>query len=86
MKIKKELIARNIAGDVILVPVGKAVYENNGLFALSELGAFIWERLPAARDQEEILAAILDTYEVSEEEARQDLDDFMESLRKMGII
>lgn len=86
MKIKKELIARNIAGDVILVPVGKAVYENNGLFALSELGAFIWERLPAARDQEEILRAILDTYEVSEEDARRDLDDFMEQLRELDIL
>lgn len=86
MKIKKELIARNIAGDVILVPVGKAVYENNGLFALSELGAFIWERLPAARDQEEILAAILENYEVSEEQARGDLEEFMQQLRKMEII
>ena len=86
MKIKKELIARNIAGDVILVPVGKAVYENNGLFALSEVGAFIWERLPAARDQEEILRAILDTYEVSEEDARRDLDDFMEQLRELDIL
>lgn len=86
MKIKKELIARNIAGDVILVPVGKAVYENNGLFALSELGAFIWERLPAARDQEEILRDVLQVYEVSEEQARQDLEEFLQQLRKMEII
>ena len=46
MIIKKELIKREIAGDTILVPVGKAVYDANGLFALNELGAFIWELLP----------------------------------------
>ena len=86
MKIKKELIARNIAGDVILVPVGKAVYENNGLFALSELGAFIWQRLPEAVDQEEILRDVLRVYEVSEEQARQDLEEFLQQLRKMEII
>lgn len=41
MEIKKELIKRDIAGDTVLVPVGKTVMENNGLFILNELGAFI---------------------------------------------
>ena len=30
MKIKKELIQREIAGDTVLVPVGKSVYDSNG--------------------------------------------------------
>ena len=38
MKIKKELIKRTIAGDTILVPVGKTVYESNGLFVLNGVG------------------------------------------------
>ena len=46
MEIKKELIKRDIAGDTVLVPVGKTVMENNGLFILNELGAFIWDMLP----------------------------------------
>lgn len=50
MKIKKELIKREIAGDCILVPVGKSTLESNGLFALNELGAFIWDILPGAEN------------------------------------
>ena len=46
MIIKKELIKRDIAGEVFLVPVGKSMYDSNGLFILTELGAFIWELLP----------------------------------------
>ena len=41
MKIKKELIKREIAGDTILVPVGKTVYDANGLFVLNELLGFV---------------------------------------------
>ena len=55
MKIKKELVKRDIAGDTILVPVGKTVYDSNGLFILNELGAFLWDRLEAAKSEEELL-------------------------------
>ena len=43
MIIKKELIKREIAGDTILVPVGKTVLDANGLFVMNELGSFIWQ-------------------------------------------
>ena len=46
MKIQKELIKRQIAGDTVLVPVGKAVYDANGLFILNDVGAFLWDLLP----------------------------------------
>ena len=60
MKIKKELIKREIAGDTILVPVGKSVYDSNGLFVLNELAAFIWNILPEVDSESEIAEKILD--------------------------
>lgn len=86
MKIKKELIKRDIAGDTILVPVGKTVYDSNGLFVLNELGAFIWDILPEAQTPEEIVAAVLKEYDVSAEEAARDIGEFLDKLRKMEII
>ena len=59
MIIKKELIKREIAGDTILVPVGSAVYDSNGLFVLNELASFIWDLLPEAESEEDILNAVL---------------------------
>ena len=56
MKIKKELVKRDIAGDIVLVPVGKTVYEANGLFVLNEVGAFLWDRLPEAEGAEDLTA------------------------------
>lgn len=86
MIIKKELIKREIAGDTILVPVGKTVLDSNGLFVLNELGAFIWEILPKAETEEVICEAILAEYEVSPEEAAADVADFLEKLRQLNII
>ena len=86
MKIKKELVKREIAGDTILVPVGKTVYDSNGLFVLNELGAFLWDRLPEAENEEELVQAVLNEYEVTEEVARKDLELFLKKLRDMGIL
>ena len=51
MNIKKELIKREFAGEAILVPVGKTVYESKGLFVLNELGNFIWDICPMSKRQ-----------------------------------
>ena len=86
MTIKKELIKREIAGDTILVPVGKTVYDSNGLFVLNELGAFIWELLPQVETEAEICQAILDEYTVSREEAASDVAEFLNKLRELDVI
>lgn len=86
MKIKKELLKRNIAGETILVPVGKTVYDSHGLFALNELGGFLWDQIPNAQTEEDLLKAVLNEYEVTETVARQDIAEFLDKLREMNII
>ncbi|MBE6730169.1 MAG: PqqD family protein [Ruminococcaceae bacterium] len=86
MIIKKELIKREIAGDTILVPVGSAVYDSNGLFVLNELASFIWDLLPEAESETDILNAVLNEYEVEKETAQKDISEFLAKLEKMEII
>lgn len=86
MEIKKELIKRTIAGDVILVPVGKTVLSSNGLFVLNELGGFLWDLLPGAQDAEELLQPVLQEYDVDEATARADIEEFLDALRSMDIL
>lgn len=86
MKIKKELLKREIAGESFLIPLGKTVYDSNGMFILTELGAFIWDLLPQAESEEDILEAVLAEYEVDEKTARTDISAYLEKLRLMEIL
>ena len=86
MIIKKELIKREIAGETVLVPVGKSVYDANGLFVMNELAAFIWDLLPNLDTEAEICKAVLAEYDVSEETAARDVAEFLDKLREMGIL
>ena len=86
MTIKKELIKRRIAGETILVPVGKTVYDSRGLFVMNELGSFLWDLLPEAAGEEDLVRAVLAEYEVTETVVRQDIREFLDKLQAMNII
>ena len=86
MTFRKELMKREIGGEFFLVPLGKTVYETNGLFFLSELGAFIWDIIPTAETESDIVNAVLAEYEVDEETAKKDVAEFIAKLKEMNIL
>lgn len=86
MTFRKELMKREIGGEFFLVPLGKTVYETNGLFFLSELAAFIWDIIPTAETEADIVKCVLDEYEVDEETAKKDVSEFIAKLKEMNIL
>ena len=86
MKIKKELIKRSIAGDTVLVPVGRTVYDANGLFILNEVGAFLWDQLKEVSNEETLVERLLEEYEVGRQQAAADVAEFLTKLRDMDIL
>ena len=86
MKIEKEFILREIAGDYVIVPTGKPALEFNGLITLNELGAFIWKKLQQDVTEDELIQVILEEYEVDEETARNDVEEFLNKLTECKIL
>jgi hypothetical protein len=86
MIIKKKVLKREINGEFFLVPLGKTVYEANGLFVLTDVGAFLWDLLPGAADTDALVQAVLEEYDVDEATARADIEAFLEKLRSMDIV
>ena len=86
MKIRYEFIKREIVGEFFLIPVGEAAKKYSGMFALNEIGAFIWDILPTAETEEDIVKKITEEYEVSEETAAADTAEFLGKLKDMGIL
>lgn len=86
MEIKRKVVVRNVAGETMLIPVGNTAAEYNGIFTLSPSAAAAFEAISNGGDEEDALRAILDNFDVDEDTARKDLDDFLVSLREFGII
>lgn len=86
MKIHGEYILREVVGEYVLVPVGDTALQFNGIISLNEVGACIWKQLQQNRSEEEILSAVLEEFDVSEEEAKQDLDEFLQRLQDAKLL
>lgn len=87
MKIKKGFMLRCVADRHIVVPVGKASVEFNGLITLNETGAFLWNLLADGCSYEDLVSGILSNFEdVDETTAKSGIDAFLESARGAGIL
>lgn len=85
MKLIKQLTKRNIAGEVILVPIGDTSLDVKGLITLNEAGELLWDALPGAENVTALAEVLTAEYEVSEEEALCDAKEFVRKLRELGI-
>ena len=86
MKIKNGFVVRSIAGESVVVALGEASKNFNGIIKLNETGRFIWDRLSDGAEFSELVSAILSEYEIDEATAEADVKAFVEILEGAGII
>ena len=86
MRVEKEFVLREIAGDYIIIPTGKTVLEFNGLVTVNEVGVSLWKMLQEEVTFEELVAGILEEYDVDEAVAAEDIREFLDRLIDSGIL
>ena len=86
MRIKSNFILKKIAGSYVVVPVRTRAVDFSGIIKLSESGAFLWKLLENGAERDELIAAMLDEYEVDEAVAAQDVDRFVDKLREADLL
>lgn len=86
MKVQKEFVLREIAGDYVIIPTGKTVLTFNGLITVNEVGADLWKMLQSDVTFEDLVQGILKEYDVDEETAREDIQEFLDTLIRGGIL
>ena len=59
--------------------------EFNGLISLTETSAFIWRLLEQGHSTDEILKRVLSEYDIDEETARKDMDEFINCGIEKGL-
>ncbi len=71
-----------VVGDetVFLAPAGDQIY------SLDPVGTFIWQQIDGTRTLADILAVLVDAYDVDQDEARVDLIEFVNELAGRGLV
>ena len=86
MKIGKDFVLREIYGDYIIIPTGKTALDFNGLITVNEIGAFLWDMLQNDVALEDMVAGVLKEYDVEENVAKEDIQEFLNVLIEGGIL
>ena len=86
MKIKDGSMLSEVAGSYVVVPVGAVQADFTGMITLNPVGAFLWSNLEKDTTREELLKNVLAQYSIDEETAAQDIDRYLEKLRKNGLL
>ena len=86
MKIKENFVLRQIAGQYVVVAIAQASVDFNGMITLNESSALLWAKLEQGCDRAELIRALTEEYEVSEEKAAQDIDQFLAKLVSAGCL
>lgn len=85
MKIKEGFLLREVAGNTVVVPIGDEAVEFNGVITINETGKFIWELMQEGIEKEDLLAKYIKEYNISEEEAKEDIKTFIQILLDNNI-
>jgi hypothetical protein len=86
MKLNGEFVVRQVVDETVVVPVGQTALQFNGMIMLNDVNRVIWESLQQETDLEQIVTAVTDAFEVSREEARTDIVEFLDKLRKIQLL
>ena len=82
----KDFVFRKIGDETILVPIKDNVGDMESIYNMNEVGAFIWEQLDGEKTLLDIKNMVLDEFQVSPEQARADLCDFVSKLKEVNAI
>ena len=86
MRTNPDFIKRKIAGENLLVPVGDAAKEINGMVRMNATAVFIWENINDCEHLDDLVKLICENFDVDEETAAKDARDSVVSLFRAGML
>ncbi len=86
MRLKPDYVLRQVADAWVVLPLGHASVDFNGMIMLNESGVILWKALEQGADRNALAEALCAEYDVSREEARMDAEAFVNKLAKAGCL
>lgn len=86
MRIKKDFVLRKVVDTYVVLPIGLATVDFNGMLSLNESGAFLWKALEQGTARKDLVDILMKEYEISADDAQCDVDEFLSALSKAGCL
>ena len=86
MKVNENVVHRCVVDEDILVPIGEAAGDMNGLYVLTPTGAEIWDMLAEGKGIEDIVSIMSEDYGEDPAVIREDVVAIIEKLKAMGLV
>jgi hypothetical protein len=83
---KNDCVAREIAGETVIVPIKSRPGDLNSIYTLNELGTMIWKLIDGETSVSQIMEAVCREYDVPPDEAQKDIFAFLTDLEAGGLI
>ncbi len=81
-----EFVTREVAGEMIVVPITAGVGDLDSIYTLNEVGATVWNLIDGTTTVDAIVSAIAREFEVGPDQAKTDVLEFITSLAGAGLI
>jgi hypothetical protein len=81
----EDVVARDIAGQHLIVPIRSGIAGIDCLFTADEVGSFLYARLDGRRDATALARLVCDAFEVDVERALPDVLQFLDALCESGL-
>ena len=85
MQLKDGFVLRSVAGETVVIPTGGDM-DLQMMITLNETGKFLWQRLEKGAEMDELVAALLEEYDVDAQTAHGHVAAFIEKLKEHGFI
>ena len=86
MRIKKDYALRQVADTWVVLPLAEETLNFSGMLTLNDSGAMLWKVAEKKCDVAAFTEALLAEYEVTEEQARADAEEFLNKLVNAGCV
>ena len=86
MKLRGDFVVRSVMDNNVAIPVGDTALRINGMIHLNDVSIVIWECLSKECTLDDVVLSVTEKFEVSEDEARTDIIEFLNVLRQAQLL
>ncbi|MCK4809526.1 MAG: PqqD family protein [Candidatus Omnitrophica bacterium] len=82
----KDMVARTIDNETILMPIYKTSEEINCIYTLNKVASRIWELINGKRSLGEIKSKVLKEFDTNSGEVDKEMQDFLKDLKEIKAV